>query len=49
MAKGESVHEVMLDAWNRRDCETMRGLFHDAYTYVGGDGVELAGPDTASG
>ena len=35
-----------MDAWNRRDWDKMRDLFHDDYTYTGADGKELVGPDT---
>jgi steroid delta-isomerase-like uncharacterized protein len=47
MTTPENAHQVMIDAWNRRDFETMRSLLHPQYTYAGGDGKELAGgPDT---
>ena len=47
MTTPETVHNAMLDAWNRRDFETMRALLHPQYTYTGGDGKELpGGPDT---
>ena len=45
MATGETVHKEMLDAFNRRDFEAYRPLLHDDYTYTGGDGVEIVGPD----
>ena len=46
MANPSEIHGEMLDAWNRRDWGKMRSLFHDDYTYTGGDGKELVGPDT---
>ena len=46
MATAETVHREMLDAWNRRDFDGMRALFHADYTYVGGDGqTQSGGPD----
>ena len=45
MATGETLHKEMLDAFNRRDFEAFRNLLHDDYTYTGGDGVALVGPD----
>jgi steroid delta-isomerase-like uncharacterized protein len=47
MTTPETVHKTMIDAWNRRDFETMRNMLHAEYSYTGGDGKELSGgPDT---
>ena len=48
MATGETIHKEMMDAWNRRDFDAFRSLLHDGYTYVGGDGQELVGPDAGT-
>lgn len=46
MASAADIHRIATDAWNRRDFETMRSLFHSDYTYTGPDGKELrGGPD----
>jgi len=46
MAKVNEIHREMLEAWNRRDFATMRGLLHPQYAYQGPDGKEAAGPET---
>jgi len=45
MATPEEIQREMLEAWNRRDWETMGNLFHPDYTYKGVDGKELVGPE----
>ncbi len=45
MANPSEIHSELLDAWNRRDWDKMRNLFHDDYTYTGADGKELVGPE----
>jgi steroid delta-isomerase-like uncharacterized protein len=46
MSTALKIHQEMLDAWNRRDFDAMRELYHPDYTYMGGDGKEVAGgPD----
>ncbi len=46
MATAETIHREMLDIWNRRDFEAMRSMFHDKYSYTGGDGQVMTGPDS---
>ncbi len=47
MSTASKIHKEMLDAWNRRDFQAIRNLYHPEYTYRGGDGREIAGgPDT---
>ena len=45
MANPSEIHSEILDAWNRRDWDKMRSLFHADYTYTGADGKELVGPE----
>ena len=45
MPTPETIHQAMLDAWNARDFDTMRSMFHDDYTYMGADGEVLTGAD----
>ena len=45
MANPSEIHSEILDAWNRRDWDKMRSLFHKDYSYTGADGKELVGPD----
>ena len=45
MADVSQIHREMMDAWNNRDFSRMRGLLHPEYTYTGGDGKELRGPE----
>jgi len=33
------------DAWNQRDWEAYKGFMHTDYSYTGGDGNRLDGPD----
>jgi steroid delta-isomerase-like uncharacterized protein len=46
MANPADIHRIAFDAWNRRDFEALRSLYHSEYSYTGGDGKELTGgPD----
>ena len=45
MTEAATLHRQMLDAVTRRDYEALRRLLSDDYTYMAGDGKELAGPD----
>ena len=45
MASAAQIHQQMMNAWNARDFDTMRSLLHPDYTYTGGDGKEVSGPD----
>ncbi len=45
MSTASNIHKEVLDAWNRRDFQVMRNLYHAQYTYTGGDGKEIRGPD----
>jgi steroid delta-isomerase-like uncharacterized protein len=41
----KDIAKDYFEAWNKRDFDRMRGLMHRDYTYTGGDGKELKGPD----
>lgn len=43
MANVSGVHRQLLDAWNRRDWDGLRSLYHSEYTYIGPDGKEVVG------
>jgi steroid delta-isomerase-like uncharacterized protein len=45
MASAAEIHRQMADAWNRRDMNIFKALLHPEYTYTGGDGREMAGPE----
>jgi len=45
MANVSDIHRQILDAWNRRDWDSFRGLLHPEYRYIGPDGKELVGPE----
>jgi steroid delta-isomerase-like uncharacterized protein len=40
-----ALHRAMFDTVVSRDLDALRGLYHDDYTYAGGDGVEQKGAD----
>jgi steroid delta-isomerase-like uncharacterized protein len=43
----ETIHREAYAAWNARDFDRMRTMFHPEYTYIGPDGVESPGVDSA--
>jgi steroid delta-isomerase-like uncharacterized protein len=45
MASPADIAREYLEAWNRRDWETFRGVLDDQYTYTGGDGQLQRGPE----
>jgi steroid delta-isomerase-like uncharacterized protein len=46
MPQVSEVHREFANAWNKRDFDRIRSLFHAEYTYTGGDGKEMqGGPD----
>jgi len=45
MAATAQIHGEIFEAWNKRDFGKMRSLLHPEYTYTGGDGKVLRGPD----
>jgi steroid delta-isomerase-like uncharacterized protein len=45
MASTEATAREYLDAFNRRDWDSMRKLFLPEYTYTGGDGEVQKGPE----
>jgi len=50
MASAADIHREFADAFNRRDFEKIRSLFHPQYSYTGGDGQEMTGgPDVGIG
>ncbi len=49
MTSVQSVHQEFADAWNRRDFEKIKYLFHPDYAFTGGDGKEMkGGPDVGA-
>jgi steroid delta-isomerase-like uncharacterized protein len=49
MADVESIARQYHDAWNSRDWDTYKGMLHADYSYTGGDGERLDGPDAGLG
>lgn len=49
MIPAMEMHKEMADAWNRRDMNRLKSLMHPGYTYTGGDGKELTGPEAGLG
>jgi steroid delta-isomerase-like uncharacterized protein len=47
MASPAEIAREYLEAWNRRDWDTFRGVLDDQCTYTGGDGELQRGPDAA--
>ncbi len=45
MSDPATIAREYLEAWNRRDWETFRGVLHSEYTYTGGDGQTQKGPE----
>ncbi|HEX4997387.1 MAG TPA: ester cyclase [Terriglobia bacterium] len=45
MTNPSDLQRACLDAWNRRDFDTMKNLLHSDYTYTGPDGRELKVPE----
>ena len=45
MATPETIHREIIEAFNKRDFSKIRDMLHPDYTYTGGDGEELSGPD----
>jgi steroid delta-isomerase-like uncharacterized protein len=45
MSSAAQIHQQMVNAWNARDYDTMQSLLHPDYTYTGGDGKEMRGPE----
>ena len=45
MPDPSAIAREYLEAWNRRDWETFRGVLHPEYTYTGGDGEKQQGPE----
>ena len=41
----KAIAKDYLEAWNQREFDRMRHLMHPDYTYTGGDGQELRGPE----
>jgi steroid delta-isomerase-like uncharacterized protein len=41
-----TIHREFSEAWNARDFDKIRSLYHSEYSYTGGDGHEVTGgPD----
>jgi steroid delta-isomerase-like uncharacterized protein len=45
MSKATEVMRQYLDAFSRQDLDGIRRLFHPKYSYTGGDGQRLEGPE----
>ncbi len=45
MSTPNTVHREIADCWNRRDFRALAEMYHDGYTFTGGDGKELPGRD----
>jgi steroid delta-isomerase-like uncharacterized protein len=45
MSKATEVMRQYLDAFSRQDLDGIRRLFHPKYSYTGGDGRRLEGPE----
>jgi steroid delta-isomerase-like uncharacterized protein len=45
MSDASAIAREYLEAWNRRDWETFRGVLHPEYSYTGGDGEKQQGPE----
>jgi steroid delta-isomerase-like uncharacterized protein len=45
MATTNEIHRQFVDAWNRRDWDSLRNLLHSEYRYTGPDGKEFIGPE----
>ena len=45
MSNPESVAREFLESFNRRDWDSMRNVLAPGYSYTGGDGEKLEGPD----
>lgn len=43
MARPTEIHNEIAKAWNARDFNQLRNMYHPEYTYTGGDGKEVAG------
>jgi len=49
MGDVESIARAFTEAWNKRDWDTLRGMMHVDYSYTGGDGQRMDGPDAGMG
>ena len=45
MSDPATIAREYLESFNRRDWDKMRNLLHAQYTYIGGDGQRLEGPE----
>ena len=45
MVNPSDIQRQCFEAWNSRDFEKMKKLFHNSYTYTGPDGREQTGPE----
>jgi len=47
MSTPSTIHREFAEAWNARDFDKLRALYHAEYSYTGGDGHEMTGgPET---
>ena len=49
MADLAKIAREYLETWNSRDWDKYRGFLHDGYSYTGGDGNRMDGPDAGVG
>ena len=49
MSSPSSIHREIARLWNERDFNGMRTLMHPQYSYTGGDGKEMSGPEAGLG
>jgi len=47
MSDAATIAQEYFESFNKRDWDRMRTMFHQDYTYTGGDGVALKGADAA--
>lgn len=45
MADLTKIARDYMETWNRRDWDAYRGFMHESYSYTGGDGNRMDGPD----
>jgi steroid delta-isomerase-like uncharacterized protein len=45
MATASSIHREIIEGWNTRNWDKLRGLLHPDYSYTGSDGKEHTGPE----
>ena len=49
MSTPATIQQEMARLWNARDFDGFRNLLHPEYSYTGGDGKEMSGPEAGLG